>query len=63
MFHFRRSEHDRSVGGEIIRALSKPVVVGCDPKHHRANCWIVSFSASVRIFSARMRQCVGVLKR
>jgi hypothetical protein len=31
------------VGGEIIRALSKPVVVGCDPKHHRANCWIVSF--------------------
>ena len=42
-FHFRRSEHDRIVGGEIIRALSKPVVVGCDPKHHRPNCWIVSF--------------------
>ena len=36
-------EHDRIVGGEIIRALSKPVVVGCDPKHHRPNCWIVSF--------------------
>jgi hypothetical protein len=40
--HFRRSEHDRIVGNVIIRALSDPVVVGCDPKHHRPNCWIVS---------------------
>ena len=40
--HFRRSEHDRIVGGAIIRALSEPVVVGCDPKHHRPNRWIVS---------------------
>jgi hypothetical protein len=36
--HFRRLKHDRIVGGTIIRALSKPVVVGCDPKHHRPNC-------------------------
>ena len=35
--HFRRSEHDRIVGGAIIRALSEPVVVGCDPKHHLPN--------------------------
>jgi hypothetical protein len=41
--HFRLSKHDRIVGGEITRTLSKPVVVGCDPKHHRPNCWIVSF--------------------
>ena len=30
------------VGGEIIRALSEPLVVGRDPKHQRPNCWIVS---------------------
>jgi hypothetical protein len=39
---FRRSEHDRIVGCVIIRALGEPVVIGCDPKHHRPNCWIVS---------------------
>jgi hypothetical protein len=39
---FRRSEHDRIVGYVIIRALGEPVVIGCDPKHHRPNCWIVS---------------------
>jgi hypothetical protein len=33
-----RSKHNRILGGAIIRALSDPVVVGCDPKHHRPNC-------------------------
>ena len=51
-FHFRRSEHDKIVGGEIIRALSKPVVVGCDPKHHRANCRIVRFGQRPHFFGS-----------
>ena len=62
-FHFRRSEHDRIVGGEIIRALSKPVVVGCDPKHHRPNCWIVSFFGQRPHFFGSHAPVRWVLKR
>jgi hypothetical protein len=40
--HFRRSEHDRIVGGVIIRALSDPVIGRCKSEHHRPNRWIVS---------------------
>jgi hypothetical protein len=44
------SKHDRIVGGAIIRALSKPVVVGRDPEHHRANCWVISFVGQRPLF-------------
>jgi hypothetical protein len=40
--HFHRSEHDRIVGGVIIRALSDPVIGRCKSEHHRPNRWIAT---------------------
>jgi hypothetical protein len=32
----RRSKHNRILSGAVIRVLSEPVIVRCDPKHHRS---------------------------
>jgi hypothetical protein len=59
----RPSEHDRTLRSGIGRLPGEPVIVCCKSEHHPPNRWVISLFARVRIFSARMRQCIAVLKR
>ena len=51
------SKHNRILGRAIIRITGEPFIVCCDPKRHRSYLRVWASSASVRIASARMRQC------